>query len=602
MTENQNRLPHWNLETLYPSLESEAFQSDFHNWTQSLDDLTAFFDAQGINRPEAELPMDDQAVRTLETLINRLNDIQRRGRKLYSYVLGFTTTDSRNTLAQSWMSKLQITRARLEKLGPRFAAWVGGLDVDAATERSKIAREHAFALEHARIEASHLMSPREEDLAADLNLTGGRAWAQFYNNFSSQIAAEVEVDGEMRRLPMPAIRNLASEDDRELRRRAYEAELAAWEANAMPIASALNSVKGQANTLNERRNWESPLALALFNNRIDEATLTAMMETAKAFFPHFRRYLKAKARRLGVGTCAWYDLFAPVGEFERIWTFDAARAFIVEQFGTFSPSLADLAERAFEERWIDAEPREGKRGGGFCMWTGDDSSRILVNYQHAYGGVSTLAHELGHAYHNYNLRNRTYIQRSTPMTLAETASNFCQIIVRNAALRQAPEQEQLAILEADLQDAAQVVMDITSRYLFEEELFERRHERELSADELCEIMTRAQKATYGDGLDPDLLHPYMWAAKPHYYTSVFYNFPYMFGLLFGLGVYAQYRDDPEGFVKRYEALLSSTGMDDAASLACRFDIDITKPAFWRQSLSLIVEDIDRFERLADANS
>jgi pepF/M3 family oligoendopeptidase len=602
MTENQNELPHWDLEVIYPSLESEAFRSAFDTWTQSLEDLTAFFNAQDIDQPEVDLPTDDATIRTLETLINRLNDIERRAQKLYTYVVGFTTTNSRNAAAQSWMSKLQIALARLEKLSPRFTAWVGGLDLEAVMERSEIARDHAFALKRAQIEATHLMSPVEEDLAADLNLIGGRAWAKFYNNYSSQITAEVEIDGEMRVLPMPAIRNLASEEDRDLRRNAYETELTAWESHAMPIASALNSIKGQANVLNERRGWDSPLALALFNNYIDDATLTAMMETTKAYFPHFRRYLKAKARALGVEACAWYDLFAPVGTFERSWTFDAARDFIVEQFTTFSPSLADLAERAFAERWIDAEPRKGKRGGGFCMWIEDDVSRILVNYQRAYGGVSTLAHELGHAYHNYNLRDRTTIQRSTPMTLAETASNFCQIIVRNAALEQATEEEQIAILEADLQDTTQVVVDITSRYLFEEELFERRHERELSSDELCDIMTRAQKATYGDGLNPDRLHPYMWAAKPHYYSSIFYNFPYMFGLLFGLGVYARYREAPEGFVARYETLLSSTGMHDAAGVAQQFDIDITQPAFWRESLDLVAEDIDRFEHLVDAGA
>jgi oligoendopeptidase F len=324
-----------------------------------------------------------------------------------------------------------------------------------------------------------------------------------------------------------------------------------------------------------------------------------MLDTARTFFPQFRRYLLAKARALNIQRLAWYDLFAPVGTFEQTWSFDRARAFILEQFASFSPDLADLAARAFNERWIDAEPREGKRGGAFCMWIQDDESRILSNFQPSYGGMSTLAHELGHAYHNLNRAERTYIQRQTPMTLAETASTFNQIIVREAALKRAAPLEQLAILEADLQDTTQVVVDITSRFLFEQEVFERRRDQTLASEELCEIMIRSQKRTYGEGLAQDALHPYMWAVKPHYYGSTFYNFPYMFGLLFGLGLYAQYRESPDPFIDRYRELLASTGMEDAQILAGRFDIDIQDPNFWKGSLQIITADIERFENLVD---
>ncbi len=597
-------LPHWRLDAIYPGLDSTALQGDFDAWSHAITDLERYFDAHAIRSEPERIATDASTIEALETVITKINAVEKLGHQLNAYVAGHVTTDSRNARAQAWMSRLQMQRARVEKLEPRFTAWVGQLDLDEVAARSDLARAHRYRLDRTQTAAEHLMSPAEEDLAADLNLTGGRAWARFYNNFSSQITSDIDIDGERRTLPMTAIRNLASDPDRALRARAYEVELAAWEANAMPIATALNSIKGQTNVLNERRGWRSPVDLALFNNAVDRTTLKTMLDVAKAHLPHFRRYLQAKARLLGIDACAWYDLFAPVGSFERTWTFDAARDFIVEQFGSFSSSLEGLARRAFEESWIDAEPRDGKRGGAFCMWVRNDESRILTNYQRAYGGVSTLAHELGHAYHNLNLASRTYLQRRTPMTLAETASNFCQIIVRNAALRQAGPEEQLAILEADLQDATQVIVDITSRFLFESELFERRQERELSGDELCEMMLRSQEETYGDGLDPDRRHPYMWAVKPHYYGSVFYNFPYMFGLLFGLGVYARYREDaryregPAGFVADYEDLLSSTGMHDAVTLAERFGIDITQPDFWESSLALIVEDIDRFERLA----
>jgi len=258
-----------------------------------------------------------------------------------------------------------------------------------------------------------------------------------------------------------------------------------------------------------------------------------------------------------------------------------------------------LAERAFAERWIDAEPRSGKVDGAFCMWLRKDESRILANFKAVYGGMSTLAHELGHAYHNLNLTSRTTLQRQTPMTLAETASIFCETIVREAALQGADRQEQITIVEASLQGSCQVVVDITSRFLFEQNVFEKRRQRELSAAEFKELMLDGQRQTYGDGLDPDTYHGYMWAMKPHYYSTgrSFYNYPYMFGLLFGLGLYARYQQDAEGFKDGYDDLLASTGMHDAAELADRFGIDIRSPDFWRSSLDVVRTDIDRFEAL-----
>ncbi len=462
-----------------------------------------------------------------------------------------------------------------------------------------MAREHGFMLRKAKEEATHLMTAAEEALAAELNLSGGTAWAKLHSDFTSQLMVTLELDGEVQELPMSAVRNLAYDPDREVRRRAYEAEVATWRSAEVPIAAAINSIKGQVNALAERRAWDSPLDAALFQNNIDRQTLDAMMEAAHESFPDFRRYLRAKARALGLPVLAWYDIFAPVGKSAKAWSFEEADQFIIRQFGTFSPKLRGLAERAFGERWIDAEPRPGKVDGAFCMWLREDESRILANYKAAYNGMSTLAHELGHAYHNLNLASRTVLQRRTPMTLAETASIFCQTIVRQAALEKAAIPEQISILEASLQNACQVVVDITSRFLFEQNVFEKRKQRELSAAELKKLLLDAQGQTYGDGLDPDTYHPYMWAVKSHYYSTgrSFYNYPYMFGLLFGLGLYACYQDDPQRFKAGYDDLLSSTGMGNAAELAARFGIDIQTPDFWRSSLDVVRADIERFESL-----
>ncbi len=598
MTETQ--LPHWNLTSIFPGLETEPFQESLAALEREITRLETLFDTGEIMLRATPPPLDATTIERFETALAQLNEVSTHFNLLRVYLLGFIATDSRNTAAQQRLSELQQQQMRLQKLQTRFTAWIGSLDVDGLLARSELAREHSFALRKARVTAEHLMSPTEEALATELNVTGGQAWAKLYNNASSQITAEIELDDERQTLPMSALRNLAHDARREVRRRAYETELATWEQHAMPIAAALNSIKGQTNTLSERRGWEDPLALALHNNNIDRATLETMLTTAESYFPTFERYLQAKARLLGVERLAWYDLFAPVGESERTWDFETARAFILDNFRAFSDRLGDMAERAFRERWIDAEPRDGKRGGAFCAWVHADESRILANFQPAYGGMGTLAHELGHAYHNLARADRTYIQRETPMTLAETASNFCEIMMRDAALAAASPAEELAIIEASLQDACQVVVDITSRYLFEKEVFERRRTRELAVEELNAIMQESQRAAYGAGLDDDQLHPYMWAAKPHYYSAIFYNFPYMFGLLFSLGLYARYQETPETFLAEYDDLLSATGMADAATLAARYDIDLHDAAFWRSSLDLIVADVDRFVALVDA--
>ena len=351
--------------------------------------------------------------------------------------------------------------------------------------------------------------------------------------------------------------------------------------------------------LAKRRGWSSPLEASLLDNNIDRATFDAMLTAAYESFPDFRRYLHAKARTLGLSRLAWYDMFAPVSNDEKIWEYQDASAFIIEQFGSFSQRLSNFAARAFNENWIDAEPREGKIDGAYCSPLRKDESRVFANYKASFDGVSTLAHELGHGYHNLNLAQRTMLQHSTPMTLAETASIFCETIIRHAAMRNAGRQEQIAILEASLQGACQVVVDITSRFLFEQRVFEQRMQRELSIDELNNLMLEAQSETYGDGLDEKALHQYMWAMKPHYYSSrlSFYNYPYMFGLLFGLGLYARYQEDTAKFKSGYDELLSSTGLADAASLAQQFGINIRSVDFWRASLDIIRRDIDLFDEL-----
>ncbi|HEU5381415.1 MAG TPA: M3 family oligoendopeptidase [Ktedonobacteraceae bacterium] len=591
-------LPHWDMSVVYPGLDSPEFDQSFAEFTQQVSSLVQLFDTHNIQGQPAQ-ELTDATIQVFETITARLNTIRETRTTLGAYLGCFVTTNTQDTLAQARYSEYQQQDARLSLLSTRYAAWIGSLNVEELIARSKLASEHAYMLVKASQRARHLMSSAEEDLAAELELSSGSGWEKLHGDITSQIMVPLEIKGERQELPMSMVRNLAYDPDREVRRIGYEAELAGWKAAAVPLAAAMNGIKGQVNTLSRRRNWNSPLDASLFAANIDRETLEAMLTAARESFPDFRRYLRAKARVLGLEKLTWYDMFAPVGKEQKIWEYDEARSFIVEKFGMYSQKLSNFAARAFRENWIDAEPRAGKVDGAYCTPLRKDESRVFANFKPSFNGVSTLAHELGHGYHNLNLAGRTALQKSTPMTLAETASIFCETIIRHAALEKADKQEQIAILEASIQGSCQVVVDIVSRFLFESRTFERRKQRDLSIEELNNLMLEAQKETYGDGLDEELLHPYMWAMKPHYYSTYlsFYNYPYMFGLLFGLGLYARYQQSPESFRTGYDDLLSSTGLGDAATLATRFGIDIHSTDFWRSSLDLIRQDIDLFVEL-----
>ena len=462
------------------------------------------------------------------------------------------------------------------------------------------AGEHAFPVTEIVEQSRYLMSEKEEVLTTELSLSGGRAWGKLQGTVTSQKSVDFDLDGKIQSLPMPALINLHAHPDEDVRRRAYEAEMTAWEEVKEPLAACMNGIKGWVNTLNDHRGRADALDKPLVQARIDRETLDAMMGAMKDSFPTFERYFKAKAARFGQEALPWWNLFAPVGKSEKTFTFDEAREFILENFGTFSDELRDFAKNAFENNWIDAEQRSGKRGGAFCMSVpAVKESRILCNFDGSLDQVMTIAHELGHGYHNFNMfqADKTMLQRQTPMTLAETASIMCETIVFNAILENVDDpDEELALLETALIGDSQVIVDIYSRFLFEKEVFERREKAELSADELCEIMDNAQAETYGAGLDPDFRHKFMWTWKPHYYSPglSFYNFPYAFGMLFGVGLYAIYKQRGADFVPDYKALLSSTGEAPAAELAARFGIDIRSKQFWADSLAEIGKRIDRY--------
>jgi oligoendopeptidase F len=592
--------PRWDLSNVYPSLTSPEFETAVANMKSQIDGLEKLF-VQKIASLDTRSSLDELSM-VAGDAIERFNTLYESSGTLRAYIQSFVATDSHDILAMKKMSEFQMVGVRIQNLNNQFQAWVGLIApvLEQVIPANPITSAHAFSLCDTAVQSKYMMSAPEEALAAELSLSGASSWGKLQGTITSQLTVDFELDGETRKLPMPAIINLHSHPDESVRRRAYETEMAAWKTVEEPLAACMNGVKGTVNTLNHHRHRTDALHPAIDMARIDRPTLEAMLGAMAASFPAFRKYFKAKARRIGKEKLAWWDIFAPTGRSEKKYTFDEARDFIIANFTNFSSELANFARRAFDQHWIDAEQREGKRGGAFCMGVpAVKESRLLCNFDGTLDQVSTIAHELGHAYHNecaYQA-GKTEIQQDTPMTLAETASIMNETIVMEAVLSQTTDpQEQLAIIETQLIGDTQVIVDIYSRYLFEKEVFERREKSDLSAEDLCDMMEQAQKATYGDGLDEKTLHKYMWTWKPHYYYAglSFYNFPYAFGLLFAAGLYAIYRQRGAGFVPDYKNLLASTGEFSAADLAARFGIDIRSRKFWEDSLGVTASRIERY--------
>ena len=607
MPENKE-FPQWDMSNIFPSLESQEFKQATEKINTMLNEIETYLSENHIH-PDLDLKETDPAklAQVIAGFINRMNEFELLGTTIGAYLNSFITTDSYNQEAAKALSTIQPSFVKAGQLGDvLFKGWLAkiGDQIDAVIAQDEILQEHSFFLKETIEQSQYLMSAAEEELAGELSLSGIRAWDKLQGDITSQLSWPIGgKDGKIQKLPLTEIINFRNHPEEAMRRRGYEAEMEAWKTVEVPLAAALNGVKGTQGVLWKRRGRKDSVHKAIDQARIDRETLEAMLESMRNSFPMFRKYFKAKAKRLGKQSLPWWDLMAPMGKTSRTFSYPEAQKFVLENFAKFSEELADFANTAFVKNWIDVGPREGKRAGAFCMSVPlVKESRVLLNFESSLDWVFTIAHELGHGFHNHCMfdRDRTELNRTTPMVLAETASTMCETIVTEAALKMATDkEEELAILETNLIGSSQVVVDIYSRYLFETEVFNRRQKAELSADEFNEIMEWAQAETYGDGLDENYRQKYMWTWKPHYYIPglAFYNFPYAFGLLFATGLYSLYQERGEAFVKDYKDLLSSTGMAKAPELASRFGIDIRNPEFWDGSLKVIGERIERYIQL-----
>ncbi len=593
----------WNLDKLYTSFESEEYRDDLKDLEEKLLSLNKWME-ENSDGSDLRISGSEDIAELLIEYLDRYIYIKKLFSSLIMYAELTFSVDSSDTAAKKYIGILKGKKPDITAAEVRLSRWLAGIrNLKEVCENSGILSSHYFFLKEKAELSRYLMSDREELLAARLKNSGSDSWSMLWNVLTSNLKAEIVINGEKKELPLPEIRNLANDKNGPVRKNAYTAELESYGKIDESAAAALNGIKGEVITLSRARGYKSPLDMTLINSRMEEKTLDIMLSVMKEYLPSFGKYFRKKAEYLGhKNGLPFYDLFAPIGKEGKRFTYRQARKLIVESFGTFSDSLAEYAEKAFEEKWIDAEQRGGKQGGAFCEnihVIGE--SRIMTNFDGSFSSVITLAHELGHGYHGFQLKEEQFLNSDYPMPLAETASIFCETIVVNAALKETVPEEALFIIENSLQSDSQVIVDIYSRFLFESELFKRRSESLLSVEELKEIMADSQRKAYGDGLDGRYLHPFMWICKPHYYYADynFYNFPYAFGLLFSRGLYAEYLKTGESFIPRYDKLLRETGKASIKDAALSIGIDVNSPEFWKNSLEMIKDDIDKFSALAD---
>ena len=568
----------WSLKEIYPSFESEEFQRDFERFSNFREVFNG-------------LTLEDN-LESIKAAIAALEEFSVLSSRLGNYINLTLTANTTDETANKYRTLFGNAYAALNSAYTKVYKFIGSVETDIRADENL--KDYEFYFAEAKQQYKHLLSDELEDVIAKFSISGGDGWEQLFEAMTSGV--EGEFKGE--KVTLSEIRNMAYDADAAVRKEAYETELKMYDTIKEPIAFALNNIKQQVLTETSLRGFESPLAQTLEASRMSRQTLDALLEAIREYLPQFRAYLKHKASLLGhENGLPFYDLFAPIGESSRRFTIEESKEFLLENFKGFSEDLAEMTKEAYENNYIDFLPRKGKVGGAFCSnLPFIKQSRILTNFSGSLSDVVTIAHELGHAYHGLHIENHRVLNQEYSMPVAETASTFNENIVMNTVISEASDAEKVALLESQLQDTTQIIVDIYSRYLFESAVFENRKKSFMFSKDLEQLMLDAQKEAYGDGLDPDAMHPYMWACKPHYYSSglSFYNFPYAFGGLFSKGLYAIYQEQPEGFVEKYQELLRATTVTSAEDTAKVLGVDVEDSAFWKKALAQVADNIEQF--------
>ncbi len=588
----------WDLDVFFPGGSSSK---EFADFLQQLEK-----DIQHLQKQVGELdvPRSADEAEALARLVKLVQEIQAWLREALSFTECLTAQNVKDEKARILYGQVIHLHSAYESALIEFDKRI--LQIPQKVWDELLAAEPfksvAFPLNERRQQAVEKLPPEQEVLANDLAVDGYHAWSDLYNKVVGRVTIPIEKDGKVEELSAGQAWNLFSHEDRSLRASVFAKWEEEWAKEADLCAHALNHLGGFRLNLYRHRGWDSVLKEPLMINRMSAGTLDAMWEVIDRNKDLLVAYLKRKAKLLGLEKLSWYDILAPVGEVTKKISYDEAADIIVEQFERFSPRMARFAEKAFEERWIEAEDRPGKGPGGFCTSFGaSKQSRIFMTYSGTPDNVSTLAHELGHAFHQHVMDDLPQLAQNYAMNVAETASTFAEMLVADAAVKNAAsDRERVVLLEEKAQSCTAFLMNIHARFLFETEFYEKRQKGLLSVEELNKLMESAQKRAYREALEG--YDPYFWASKLHFYiTEVpFYNFPYTFGYLFSYGIYARALEEGRGFEEKYVRLLRDTGRMTVEDLAEKhLGVDLTRPDFWQSAVNLALADVREFLRLTE---
>ena len=572
----------WNLKQLYDSFEDQQFQKD-------IEIVNNIFEEQ------KQYPLLDNTENYLISYLKQENELNDKIEKLFSYVNLMMSADTQNDQAIKYASQLETLLASFADTNAKIQKWLAQFNFE--NMNHPYIQEHLFYLQENKNNQKYILDEQSEAVLANMKTTGSSAWS----TYKDQLISSMTVTLDDKEYPLTEVLNMAYSKDKEVRKKAYTAEIQSYKKVEQGIASALNAIKGEAITVTKLRGYDSLLQRTLIDSRMSQKTLDVLINSIKKALPIFEKYFQTKAHYLGYENgLPWYEIHAPIVAMKSEYLYEKGCDFVVQQFSSFSKNLGDYAKNAIDCQWIDVYPRQNKVGGAFCQNLHCiKESRFLLNYGNDFSDVITMAHELGHGFHGHCLTQQTALNADYPMPIAETASTFCETIVKKAALKSASPQEQLMILENELSDCAQVIVDIYSRFLFESRFIKQRENGPLSVEEIKQLMIEAQKEAYGQGLDHHYLHPYMWTWKPHYYYAdyAFYNFPYAFGLLLAKGLYGIYQKQGSSFAKTYEKFLSLTGKMSLEDVGKSVGIDLQDENFWQESINMIIKDLEQFYRL-----
>ena len=561
----------WDLSVLYKGFDDPQIEKDVAALQQLITEYTEW--ASNI----------DEA-----TFVEKYLDFDKRMTDLSNNLGHFAqlslSTDSKNEAAGKLRDRLEKMLVATAVPGVKLHRWIE------AHPNIEIPEEIQYHIKEVRDSTKYLLSEEQEEMIAIMGQNAGNAW----ENLHDDLWAEHMVEYNGKKMPLQSVRDLRTHKDPKVRKEAFEAEYASYAAIETSCAAALSAMKGQQQELRTKRGYKSILDCELEDERLTPEILDALMNAVKESLPQLQKYLHHKAKLLGKKALAFYDIQAPMGEMHKEYPVQVAEKIIIENFTKFAPEKGEFAKRAFNNKWIDYYPREGKSGGGFCSFlVGKKESRVLCNHTGTYENVLTIAHELGHAFHNEQMKDELYVNMDYPFSLAETASTFAEEVVMRGMLAEMNDEEKITALNEYVSSTFQTIVDIYSRFLFESRIIEARKLGPLKPKQLCEMFKQAQQEAYGE---LEVYHDYLWIPKPHYYYSSksFYNFPYTFGNLYALGLYKQYTEQGDAFVEKYKHMLNATGKMDAADVGKLVGVDFSDKKFWKGSIQIFIDTIEEW--------